>query len=65
MEITVGEPETVFDLNVDVPFDLQKGNCTNPISHFDVVLEGGHFFDLYFVIGSIFRCRTLDLGLRD
>ena len=65
MEIAVGEPETVLDLDVDVALDLQKSNCSYPISHFDVVLESGHFLDLYFVITSVFECRALDLGFGD
>jgi len=65
VEVAVGQPETVLDLNVDVPFDLQKGNRSDPVSHFDVILESGHLFHLYFVIGSVLGRRALYFGLGD
>jgi hypothetical protein len=65
VEIAVGQPETVLDLDVDVALDLQKGNCSDPVSHLDVVLEGRHLLHLHFVIGSVFGRGALYLGLGD
>jgi len=55
VEVTISKPETVFDLDVDSSFTLQKSNRSDPISLFDVVLKSGHFLSLHFVVGAIFR----------
>ena len=55
VEVAISEPKTVFDLNVDCPLAFQKSNRSDPISHFDVVLEGRHLFGLNFVIHALFR----------
>ena len=65
VEVAVSEPKTVFDLDVDVPFTLQKSNRSDPISPFDVILKSGHFFSLNFVVGSVFRGGAFDLGFGD
>lgn len=48
VEVAIGQPETVFNLEIDSPFAFQESNCSYPISFLDVVLQGGHLFCLYF-----------------
>lgn len=38
VEVAVGEPEAVLDLDVHVPLALQKRNRADPVSLLDVVL---------------------------
>lgn len=54
MEIAVGQPETVLDLDVHVPLDLQKRNCSDPVSGLDVILQSRHLFGLYFMGHAVF-----------
>ena len=65
MEVAVGQPETVFDLNVDAAFALQKGNCSDPIPLLDVVLQSRHFLLCYLAEPAVLGRRTLHLCLRD
>lgn len=65
MEIAISEPQTVFDLNINISLAFQKSNCSDPISFFDIVLQGGHFFGLHFIESSVFVDRALDFGLGD
>ena len=55
VEVAISKPKTVFDLNIDCPLAFQKSNRSDPISHFDVVLEGRHLLGLNFVIHALFR----------
>jgi hypothetical protein len=65
VEVAVGEPETVLDLDVDVPLAFQKRNRSNPVPLLDVVLQGGHFLLLDLVVGPILSVGALHLRLRD
>lgn len=65
VEVAVGEPETVFDLNIDSAFTLEKGDGADPIPHLDVVGQRGHFLLLHFVVLSVFWLGASDFGLRD
>ena len=64
MEVAIGEPETVFDLDVNIPLIFEEGDSADPISAFEVIVEGGHFFLGDFVEVNIFRLGIFDLGLR-
>jgi hypothetical protein len=54
VEVAVGEPETVLDLDVDIALAFQKGNCSDPVSLFYVILQHGHLLLLYFAVLSVF-----------
>lgn len=54
MEIAVCEPKTVLDLDVDVPLTLEQCHRSDPVSLLDVILKGGHFLLLDFIMLKIF-----------
>ena len=47
--VAVGQPETIFDLDVDSPLTLQQCNCSDPVPHFYVIWERWHPFLLNLV----------------
>lgn len=53
VEVAVCEPETVFNLNVDVSLAFKKCNCADPVSGFDVVFESGHFLCFDFLAAEV------------
>jgi hypothetical protein len=65
VEVAVGEPETVFDLDIDGTLTLEKGNGTDPIPHLDVVGQSGHFLLLHFIVLAVLGLGTSYFGLRD
>lgn len=65
VEVAVGEPETIFDLYVHIPFAFQKRNRSDPVALFDVVLEGGHFLLLYLAVLSFFSAGAFNFCLGD
>lgn len=63
MEVAVGKPETILNLDVNIPLTLQKSNGSNPVPLFDVVLQGRHLLLLNLVELAILSIGVLDLGL--
>lgn len=63
MEVAVGKPETILNLDVNIPLTLQKSNGSNPVPLFDVVLQGRHLLLLDLVELAILSIGVLDLGL--
>jgi hypothetical protein len=53
VKITVGQPKTIFNLNVDISFTFEKCDCTDPVSGLYVVLESGHFLLFDFLATEI------------
>ena len=62
VEVAVGEPETVFDLDVDVSFAFKKCNCADPVAGFDVVFESGHFLCIDFLAAEVFSWHFCHFG---
>jgi hypothetical protein len=54
MEVAVSKPKTVLDLNVDIALAFQKGNRTDPVPLFYVVLQHRHLLLLHFTVLTIF-----------
>ena len=65
MEVAVGEPKTIFDLNVDVSFTFEKCDSADPVSGLYVVLESGHFLLFDFLATEILSWDLGDFGLWD
>lgn len=65
VEVAVGQPEAVLYLNIHVTLALQKGNCSDPISLLHEILKGRHFLCLHLCVGTFFRCRAFNFGLRN
>lgn len=65
VEIAISEPETVFDLDVDVSLTFEQGDSTNPISGFYVVFESRHFLLLDFIVLEVFGADFGDFGFGD
>ena len=63
MEVAVGQPETVFDLYVDIPLIFEESNGTDPIPALEVVMEGGHFFLRDFMEVHILSLGIFNFGL--
>ena len=53
MEIAICEPQAIFDLDVDTSLVFEKGDGSNPVSDFEIVVEGGHLFLRDFAIADI------------
>jgi hypothetical protein len=53
VKITVGQPKTIFNLNIDISFTFEKCHCTDPVSGLYVILESGHFLLLDFFATEI------------
>jgi hypothetical protein len=65
VEVAVGQPQTVLNLDVHVPLALQECHRSDPVSLLDVVLQGGHLLGLHFVIPAVLGVGVFDLGLGD
>jgi hypothetical protein len=53
VEVAVGEPKTIFDLDVDVSFTFKKCDSANPVSGLYVVLKCRHFLLFDFLATEI------------
>lgn len=63
MEVAVGQPKAIFDLDVHIPFALQKRNCSDPVPLLDVVLQRGHLLLLNLAVLPLFSAGALHFGL--
>ena len=63
VEVAVGKPKTILDLDVHIPLALQKRNRPDPVALLDIVLQRWHLLLLDLVVLSILGVRALNLGL--
>lgn len=64
VEVAVGQPHAVLDLDVDTALILEEGDGADPIPGGKVVLEGGHFLLRQLVVVGVPICGGLDFGFR-
>ena len=65
MEVAVGEPETILDLDVDITLIFQECNGSDPVPNFEVVVKGGHLFLWKFGKVYILALGLADFGFRN